>query len=300
NWLTRAQAIGVDAHFHIQQFGRAARGAFLNFNGTAGMWRRAAIADAGGWQGDTITEDLDLSYRAQLRGWRIVVDPDLGVPAELPPTVAAFKSQQRRWACGSIQCARKYLGAVWRSELPLWIKTEATAHLCGYVVCVAMTILVLLLPWGVTHFGVIYNDPGLWPLWAAVWVAAAGPLAVSVSGQRIAGRVPWGSVLACFLLGLGSCANNAVAVMRGLVRPIRTFVRTPKQGLNARLPGSRAPMLEQIMMVGTLAAVALLARTQPVAIATYGLFCSAGFCFVVGYWWVVERRAARASEGATV
>ncbi|MHC4222388.1 MAG: glycosyltransferase, partial [Planctomycetota bacterium] len=112
NWLTRAQAVGVDAHFFVQQFARAAAGRFLNFNGTAGMWRRSAIDAAGGWRGDTLTEDLDLSYRVQLSGARIVFDPHLVAPAELPPTVGAYKSQQRRWACGSIQCARKYLGPV--------------------------------------------------------------------------------------------------------------------------------------------------------------------------------------------
>jgi len=289
NWLTRAQAVGVDAHFFIQQLGRAATGAFLNFNGTAGMWRREAIADAGGWRGDTITEDLDLSYRAQLRGWKIVFDPGIEVPAELPPTLGAYKSQQRRWACGSIQCARRFLGPVWRSELPIWIKTEATMHLCGYVVCVAMFALILLLPYGVGHLPMISRYPGLWPLWVAIWTAAAGPLAVSLAGQRRRGKPALREVALCFLLGLGSCANNSLAVLRGLMRPIKTFVRTPKQGGRKAPLNAPAPRMEIGMTLFTLAVVVLLAETRPWAIATYALFCSAGFCFLAGYWWIVER-----------
>jgi len=289
NWLTRAQAVGVDAHFFIQQLGRASTGAFLNFNGTAGMWRRAAIADAGGWHGDTITEDLDLSYRAQLRGWKIVFDPSIEVPAELPPTLGAYKSQQRRWACGSIQCARRFLGPVWRSELPFWVKTEATMHLCGYVVCVAMFALILLLPYGVGHLPMISRYPGLWPLWIAIWTAAAGPLAVSFAGQKRRAKPALGEVALCFLLGLGSCANNSVAVLRGLMRPIRTFVRTPKQGTRKLPLSAPAPRMEIGMTLFTLAVVVMLAETRPWAIATYALFCSAGFCFLAGYWWIVER-----------
>jgi len=291
NRLTRAQAVGADAHFLVQQFGRAARGAFLNFNGTAGMWSRAAIEEAGGWRGDTLTEDLDLSYRAQIAGWRIVFDEELVVPAELPPTLDAYKSQQRRWACGSIQCARKFLGTVWRSRLPLWVKTEATVHLCGYLVCLAMLALILLLPLGVAHGPLLFSHPRWWPLWLAIWAAACGPIVVSVVGQRLGGRSRPHDILYCFLLGLGACANNAVAVVRGLSRPIKTFVRTPKQGGRSAPLRTAAPLLEQGMAIVTLASTLWLARTYPWAIATYAVFCSAGFVFLAGYWWAVERRA---------
>ena len=290
NWLTRAQAIGVDAHFHIQQLARAASGKFLNFNGTAGMWRRSAITDAGGWRGDTITEDLDLSYRAQLRGWRIVFDPDIHVPAELPPTLGAYKSQQRRWACGSTQCARKYLGAVWRSDLPFSTKSEATVHLCGYAVCVAMSILILLLPFGMGHVPMLLRYPAWWPLWIGIWIAALGPISVSFAGQVVAGRFPIHDVFSAFLLGLGSCVNNAIAVMRGLFRPIKTFVRTPKQGSTLAPLRTQAPILEQFMMLFTTGAVLHLAQTRPWATASYALFCCSGFCVLAAYYWLVERR----------
>jgi cellulose synthase/poly-beta-1,6-N-acetylglucosamine synthase-like glycosyltransferase len=293
NWLTRAQAVAIDAHFLVQQLARAARGAFLNFNGTAGVWRRSAIEDAGGWRGHTLTEDLDLSYRAQLRGWRIAYDPTVTAPAEIPPTIAAYKSQQRRWACGSTQCARLFLGRVWRSPLPAWVRREAVAHLCGYSTCVAMMALVLLVPFGVGHARFLLRDVRLWPLWVAVWAAAAGPIAVSVAAQRArGGRRRLRGVVACFLLGLGACANNSVAVVRGLVRPIRTFVRTPKQGSVAEPLGAPAPLLEFAMALFTLAGAFFLARTDALALAVYGVFCAAGFGAVAGYWWLAERRSA--------
>ncbi len=292
NRLTRAQAVGVDAHFRVEQYARAARGAFLNFNGTAGVWSRAAIEDAGGWRGDTLTEDLDLSYRAQLRGWRIVFDPELEVPAELPPTLGAYKSQQRRWACGSIQCARKFLGAIWRSDLPLWKKGEATVHLCGYGVCVAMLALILLLPFGVGHVPFILKYPHLSPLWIAIWIAALGPISISFASQRPRGLRSAGAVLSCFLLGLGSCANNAFAVFRGLTHPIRTFVRTPKQGLLPGVGKTPAPVLELAFSMFTVTAVVLLLETSAAATAAYALFCCAGFLFISGYWWLAERHRA--------
>ncbi|MHC4952626.1 MAG: glycosyltransferase [Planctomycetota bacterium] len=290
NWLTRAQAVGVDAHFHIQQFARAAAGRFLNFNGTAGMWRIAAIDAVGGWVGDTLTEDLDLSYRAQLAGWRIIFDPEIEVPAELPPALAAYKSQQRRWACGSIQCARKYMGRVWGSDLELGVKTEATLHLCGYVVCVAMVMLIAVLPFGLGHWPMFARYPHLWPVWIAIWLAALGPVTLSVQAQRLSGRVRPADIFACFLLGLGSCMNNAIAVLRGLFRPIRTFVRTPKQGSGTARLHAPIPVTEQVMTAFSLACVVYLSTTSPWATATYALFCCAGFVSLASYWWLVERK----------
>ena len=122
--LTRVQALLLDGHFVIEHAARNRAGCFFNFNGTAGVWRRAAIAAAGGWRHDTLTEDLDLSYRAQLAGWRFVYLPDLSVPAELPVDVGGFKSQQYRWAKGSIQTARKLLGRVLAAPLPLRVKAR--------------------------------------------------------------------------------------------------------------------------------------------------------------------------------
>ena len=127
--LTRAQSLMLDGHFVIEHIARNRSGRFFNFNGTAGIWRKTAIIDAGGWQHDTITEDMDLSFRAQIRGWRFVYVPDAVAPAEVPCEMNSFKGQQFRWAKGSAQTTKKILPMVLRAKLPLRIKMEAIFHL---------------------------------------------------------------------------------------------------------------------------------------------------------------------------
>src|SRR5690349_504922 len=142
--LTKIQAVLLDAHFVLEHGSRNRAGCFFNFNGTAGVWRRVAIADGGGWQHDTLTEDLDLSYRTQLRGWRFLFVPDLVAPAELPVEMNAFKSQQHRWAKGSIQTCRKVLPHILISDLPTKVKMEAFFHLTAnfnYLLMIALSIL---------------------------------------------------------------------------------------------------------------------------------------------------------------
>ena len=142
--LTKVQAILLDGHFVLEHGGRNRSGCFFNFNGTAGVWRRIAIDDAGGWQHDTLTEDLDLSYRAQLRGWKFLFLPDLVTPAEVPVEMNAFKSQQHRWAKGSIQTCRKVLPYLLQADLPLKVKVEAFFHLTAnfnYLLMIVLSIL---------------------------------------------------------------------------------------------------------------------------------------------------------------
>ena len=143
--LTRSQAIFLDGHFAIEHVARNRSDRFMSFNGTAGTWRRAAIDDAGGWHHDTLTEDLDLSYRAQLRGWRFVFLPDLTAPAELPPEIVSFKQQQHRWTKGQVQTAVKLLPALLRAPLPWWVKVESLFHLTCTVVYIPAVILSLVL-----------------------------------------------------------------------------------------------------------------------------------------------------------
>ena len=119
SFLTNVEAILLDGHFVLEHGGRSRSHVFFNFNGTAGMWRRQAIDEAGGWEHDTLTEDTDLSYRAQLKGWEFKYLQDVECPAELPIEMTAFKVQQARWAKGLIQCAKKDLPKVWRSNAPL-------------------------------------------------------------------------------------------------------------------------------------------------------------------------------------
>jgi cellulose synthase/poly-beta-1,6-N-acetylglucosamine synthase-like glycosyltransferase len=146
NWLTRAQVLSIDTHFVIEQTGRNRSGWILPFNGTGGVWRAATIHDAGGWSDATLTEDLDLSFRAQLRGWRSLMLPQIIVPGELPPQLAAYRQQQARWAKGSSQCFRRLIIPIWQSELKLSSKLIATQHLAQYVPHVLMLVMLLLAP----------------------------------------------------------------------------------------------------------------------------------------------------------
>ncbi|HEV2424837.1 MAG TPA: cellulose synthase family protein [Terriglobia bacterium] len=230
--LTEVEAIVLDGHFVIEHGGRNFSGRFFNFNGTAGMWRRSAIDDAGGWQHDTLTEDTDLSYRAQLRGWKFVYDPTIECPSELPVEVNAFKSQQARWAKGLTQTARKILPAVWRSEQPLKIKLEATFHLtanCAYPLMVVFSLI--LLPAMIVRFyqgwfQMLYLDL---PLFLAAtcsvstfYMVAQRQLYPETWKQRIKYQP--------FLMatGIGLSVMNAKVVLEALFGMKSEFVRTPK------------------------------------------------------------------------
>src|SRR5690606_2810189 len=136
--MTQLQAIALDTHFLIEQTGRNRQGAFINFNGTGGIWRKSCIYDAGNWHDDTLTEDLDLSYRAQGKGWEFVYRPEIESPAELPPIMSAIKSQQFRWTKGGAECARKHLREVWSQPFSARIKLHAFAHLLNSSVFIAI------------------------------------------------------------------------------------------------------------------------------------------------------------------
>lgn len=241
--LTVAQAVMLDAHFLLEHEARMAAGLFFNFNGTAGAWRRACIEDAGGWAHDTLTEDLDLSYRAQLRGWRFVSAADVEVPAELPAEVLALKSQQRRWAKGSIQTARKVLPGLLRSRLPARVKLEALAHLTANV-----TYPLLLLS-GLLLVAVISVPTSLPPALATVLDVSAivcGVVPVVaflhvgqfVAGSRAAGWLP--GIVSALVVGAGLTLNNTLAVAGGLRAPSGDWERTPKTGEAAGVAGRRA------------------------------------------------------------
>ncbi|MCC7292369.1 MAG: glycosyltransferase [Phycisphaerales bacterium] len=243
SWLTRSQALGIDGHFAIEQGARAWNGLMLNFNGTAGVWRRAAIDDpkVGGWSGDTLTEDLDLSYRAQLAGWKLDYCVDLPCPAELPGNILALKSQQRRWATGSIQVARKLLPRIWRSPGGLGEKLEATLHLTHYSVSLWMLVLAMVArPIIFAMDEVPLFGEWFWLTWKLVVLASiAPPLTYAYARYSLDGR--WGgltSIPGMFVLGCGLCLSNAIAVLRGLCVRGGEFVRTPKSGSTGQPAGS--------------------------------------------------------------
>ncbi len=234
--LTQAQAILLDGHFVIEHTARNRSGRFFNFNGTAGIWRREAIAEAGGWQHDTLTEDLDLSYRAQMRGWRFVYLPGLVAPAELPVEMNAFKAQQHRWAKGSIQTALKLLPLVRRADLPKEIKQEAFFHLTANVGYLLMIPLAILLPITVvvrvSHgwYEVLLLDI---PFFAAATLSVVSFYAVSQAEQ---GKSWWDRVKYIpfvMALGIGLAVNQARAVVEALMGYETGFTRTPKHGVKS-------------------------------------------------------------------
>ncbi len=231
--LTRAQAVLLDGHFVIEHTARNRSGRFFNFNGTAGIWRRQTIADAGGWAHDTLTEDLDLSYRAQLKGWQFVFLRDLAVPSELPVEVAAFKSQQHRWAKGSIQTALKLLPIVMRGAQPAKVKIEAFYHLTANMAYLLLVMLAVLMPIA-TYVRI--NQGWFWFLAVDLPIFMGATFSICLFywySQRELGR-RWTEVLplipAVLGIGIGISLNNAKAVMEALVGHKTPFVRTPKYG----------------------------------------------------------------------
>jgi len=230
--LSEVEAILLDGHFVIEHGARNSSGRFFNFNGTAGMWRRAAIDDAGGWQHDTLTEDTDLSYRAQLQGWKFIYDPAIACPSELPVEMNSFKTQQARWAKGLIQVARKLLPVIWRSGQPLYIKLEATFHLTAniaYPLMVAFS--VILLPAMIVRFyqgwfQMLYLDL---PLFLASTCSVSSFYLVA---QRELYPREWWKRLKYipFLMatGIGLAITNSKAVFEALLGMSSEFVRTSK------------------------------------------------------------------------
>jgi hypothetical protein len=236
-WLTRAQADMLDSHFMLEHEMRMKTGLFFNFNGTAGVWRRACIENSGGWMHDTLTEDLDLSYRAQLQGWRFEFDPSVVVPAELPADIAALKSQQQRWAKGSVQTARKLLPKLMASSLPARVKWEAYFHLTGnFAYPLLLGLCALLLP---VLVGTSTTPARLAAaLDAAVILLGVAPVSLFLLVGRIAGGAsPWQAVrdtAAALVVGAGLSVNNSRAVFEGLGRRLGDWQRTPKTGEGLR------------------------------------------------------------------
>jgi len=239
--LSEVEAILLDGHFVIEHGGRNFSGRFFNFNGTAGMWRRAAIEDAGGWQHDTLTEDTDLSYRAQLKGWKFVYDPNIECPSELPVEMNSFKTQQARWAKGLIQVAKKLLPRIWRSRQPLRIKLEATFHLTANIAYPLMVVFsVILLPAMIVRFyqgwfQMLYLDL---PMFLASTCSVSSFYMVA---QRELYPKDWWKRIKFmpFLMatGIGLSVTNSMAVIEALLGRKSEFVRTPKYRVELKEEG---------------------------------------------------------------
>jgi cellulose synthase/poly-beta-1,6-N-acetylglucosamine synthase-like glycosyltransferase len=234
--LTKIQSILLDGHFVLEHGGRNRGGRFFNFNGTAGVWRREAIIDAGGWQHDTLTEDLDLSYRAQLRGWKFVFVPTLIAPAEVPVEMNAFKSQQHRWAKGSIQTCRKLLPRILRSDLPLGVKIEAFFHLTANFNYPLMCILsILMFPSMVIRYNMGWYEMLLIdvPLFFAATFSFCNFYMVCQREIHTDWRARLKYVPFLMSVGIGLCINNTRAVFEALLNTKSEFARTPKYRIEA-------------------------------------------------------------------
>jgi cellulose synthase/poly-beta-1,6-N-acetylglucosamine synthase-like glycosyltransferase len=236
--LTKIQAILLDAHFVLEHGGRNRSGCFFNFNGTAGIWRRTAIVDAGGWQHDTLTEDLDLSYRAQLRGWRFIFRPDHVAPAEVPVEMNAFKSQQHRWAKGSIQTFLKLMPSILQSNIPTRVKAEAFFHLSANFNYPLMCVLSMLMaPSMVIRYNMGWYEMLLIdvPLFFAATASVANFYMVC---QRELYPQTWTDRLRylpfLMAIGIGLAVNNSIAVFEALFRKPSEFARTPKYHIEGR------------------------------------------------------------------
>ncbi|MEJ5310405.1 MAG: glycosyltransferase [Anaerolineae bacterium] len=304
--VTRAQALALDAHFTVEHIARNRAGLLMNFNGTGGVWRRRAIEEAGGWQYDTIAEDLDLSYRAQLAGWKILYLPDVVAPAELPPLVAAFRQQQYRWAKGSIQVLRKSCRAIVSSpRLNLAQKTMALLHLSGYFTQPLILALVLLV------VPMVIYSPRLPTLAVALGTLTMLPPLLYVIGQITLYRDWPRRILAypfLMLLGIGISWNTTLGILDGLLHWGGEFVRTPKFNLQGRQGNWRAAQYhvkldralpgEILISVYALVALLLANKLQRTSLLPLSLLYLAGEMLVVwGALQQLHRREDKKEQG---
>jgi len=290
--LTQVEAILLDGHFVLEHSARSRSGVFFNFNGTAGMWRRCAIDEAGGWEHDTLTEDTDLSYRAQLKGWKFLYLQDVECPAELPVEMTAFKTQQARWAKGLIQVSKKILPKVFASNASRHVKIEAVYHLTANLSYPLMIVLsVLLLPAMIIRFyqgwfQMLYIDL---PLFMASTFSISSFYLVS---QKELFPKSWlRSLLYLPLLmslGIGLTITNTRAVLEALVGKQTAFARTPKYRVESKKDRIGAkkyrkrlgwvPWLE--LLIGTYFALAVFYAIDNENYFTVPFL----LLFVIGYW----------------
>ncbi len=262
--MTRVQAMGIDGHFMVEQLARNAGGLYMNFNGTAGIFRKQAIVDAGNWEADTLTEDMDLSYRVQLAGWKCRYLIDQVVPAEIPADVNAFKGQQFRWAKGSIQTAMKLLPRVFEADAAWYIKLQALLHMLHYLVHPLMLFLAIMaLP--VLAMGRFTPPALLFVVFGGILgLGCIGPSRLYlVSGRALNQRIDRVLFLLPIMIGLGCglAVNNTRAVFEALLNRKSPFVRTPKNGFARKKTYS--PVRDTVFVIEIL----------------LGLWCLLGVCF---------------------
>jgi hypothetical protein len=299
--LTKVQALQLDGHHLVENRARFGAGFLFNFSGTGGMWRKSAIADAGGWEHDTLTEDLDLSYRAQLKGWRFVYRPDVVTPSELPEEVSAVRAQQYRWAKGTVQTARKLMGRVLRSDLTFNQRLEAFYHLTphfAYPLLVLLSILLLpalvLLP-ATSSLAMLMIDLPL-------LTATTGSLTLFyMEAERAQGRSRLNVLTRLPMLiaiGTGFAPHLTKAVFDGMQNMAGEFVRTPKQGTNSTRYKARTdmPMPEVLLAVLSFCSVVASIQTGHWFATPFAALFTIGYTYVAIL--VVTEQTARRQQQA--
>ena len=307
--LTGLQALMLDGHHLVENRARYSSGCYFNFSGTAGIWRRQAIDDAGGWEHDTLTEDLDLSYRAQLKGWRFVYRPDVVAASELPEDVFAFRAQQYRWAKGTVQTARKLLPSVMNGPLGRDQRLEALFHLTPHFAYPLMVLLCLLLPFALVMLPVADNWVALLVVDVPLCFGATGSLAAFYAlANRAQGRPVSEALMrlpALMALGIGLSPHLSRAVLEGLTQDAGEFVRTPKRGLRAsRYLQRRAPLplSELLLALVSVGSVVISLETSHYLATPFALLFALGFSYMAGMMTIEQfaRRRALAPSAASV
>lgn len=286
--LTRVQALMLDGHHLVENQARFGAGCFFNFSGTGGIWRREAIDSAGGWQHDTLTEDLDLSYRAQLKGWKFIYRPDVVTPAELPEDMSALRAQQFRWAKGTVQTARKLLPLIWRSDIGLKMRLEAAFHMLPHFAYPLMLLLsVLLLPALILMPATDLST--MLAIDLPLCVGATGSLVTFYAmAERAQGRSAWHalrSMPALIALGAGLSPYLTRAVVEGLRTMAGEFVRTPKRGKDASryFQSAKWPLPE--LGLGCLSGISVVVAAE----TSHWFALPFAFLFMAGYLYVAGR-----------
>jgi cellulose synthase/poly-beta-1,6-N-acetylglucosamine synthase-like glycosyltransferase len=243
SFITRAQAIMLNTHFSIEHLGRITSGAYINFNGTAGIWRKSCIENAGGWHNDTLTEDLDLSFRAQMKGWKFKYLFDIESPAEIPITVDAYKTQQYRWSKGAAECVRKNMKKLWNSPAKFWEKLAGSVHLLNSSIFIIVFFLVITSPivfWLSKENLIVFGDANFIVFISTFITAAITTL--FFLGHLMVVKSKWKEAL-FFLpnfyiylaMSVGISLYMVIGVLEGYIGKVSDFVRTPKYNLNSKI-----------------------------------------------------------------
>ncbi|MGJ8745153.1 cellulose synthase family protein [Polaribacter sp.] len=243
SFITRAQAIMLNTHFSIEHLGRISSNAFINFNGTAGIWRKTCIEDAGGWHSDTLTEDLDLSFRAQMKGWKFTYLFDIESPAELPITMDAYKTQQYRWSKGAAECVRKNLKKLWKSPANFWAKLAGSLHLFNSSIFIIVFFLVITSPiiyWLSKENLIAFNNVNVISF-LSLLITSLITLLFFI-GHLMTVKSKWKGILfflpnfyAFLTLSIGISLYMVIGVLEGYFGKISEFVRTPKYNLKSNI-----------------------------------------------------------------